>query len=69
MTSIAIASPTGAKIGTVERVSLGADGCAREMWVRCQNEVRRVPVTAVTVRGSQSIRTLTSADFEAAPLV
>ena len=69
MTVIAIASEQGARVGTVERVRLGSDGGAQEMWVRCQNVLRRVPVTAVKVCGSQSVRTLSFADFEAAPLV
>ena len=69
MTVIAIASEGGSREGTVERVQLGADGGAKEMWVRCQNVLRRVPVTAVRVCGSQSVRTLSFADFEAAPLV
>lgn len=69
MTAIAIASESGARMGTVERVRLGADGGAQEMWVRFQNVLKRVPVTAVSVCGSQSVRTLSYADFEAAPLV
>ena len=69
MTSITIASEQGARMGTVERVRLGSDGGAQEMWVRFQNVLKRVPVTAVSVVGSQSVRTLAYADFEAAPTV
>jgi hypothetical protein len=67
MTTIAIASDQGARMGTVERVRIGSDGGAQEMWVRLQNVVKRVPVTAVSVVGSQCVRTLSFADFEAAP--
>lgn len=67
MTVIAIDG--GARMGTVERVKLGSDGGAQELWVRCQDVLRRVPVTAVRVCGSQAVRTLSFADFEAAPLV
>jgi len=69
MTVIEIASDSGARVGTVERVKLGSDGGAQELWVRCQNVLKRVPVTAVRVCGSQSVRTLSFADFEAAPSV
>ncbi len=69
MTSISITSAQGDATGTVERIRIGSDGGAQEMWVRMGDMLRRVPVTAVQVCGSQCVRTLAYADFMAAPKV
>lgn len=69
MTSISITSDEGSATGTVERVRFGSDGGAQEMWVRLGDALKRVPVTAVQVCGSQCVRTLAYADFAAAPKV
>ncbi len=66
---IAIGSDQGVRTGVVERVAFGSDGCARELWVRCDDDRRRVPVTAVGVTGAQGERTLDAAVFDQAPRV
>ena len=69
MTAIAITTEAGQRQATVERVRLGSDGGAQEMWVRLGSVLKRVPMSAVHVCGSQCVRTLALADFEAAPRV
>lgn len=67
MSAITLASEGGARTAVVERVLLGVDGCARELWVRCQGVVKRVPASAMGVSGAQGERTLDGAVFDAAP--
>lgn len=64
---IAISGRGEPRTGVVERVAFGLDGCARELWVRCEGERRRVPATAVA--GAETARTLDAEAFEAAPRV
>lgn len=67
MGAIRLASDAGARTAEIERVLFGVDGCAREFWVRCQDVVKRVPVSAVGVCGAQGERVMDGALFDAAP--
>lgn len=57
----------GARTGVVEKVAFGLDGCARELWVRLGDEVRRVPASAVAVTGYRGERTVDAGEFARAP--
>lgn len=65
--AILISSERGSVSGVVERVVLSCDGSPRELWVRSDRRVKRVPINAVSVSGWACDRTLAAADFEAAP--
>lgn len=67
MGAILLASEGASRMAEVERVLFGVDGCARELWVRCHDVVKRVPVSAMGVRGAQGERSLDAAVFDAAP--
>jgi hypothetical protein len=65
--AILISSEEGSVSGVVERVVLSCDGAARELWVRSDRRVKRVPIQAVGVTGWSGQRSLAAEDFEAAP--
>ena len=51
----------------MERVVLGCDGCAQEMWVSAGGRTKRVPIAAVNGGGRSGLRSVDLGDFEAAP--